>query len=806
MKRISLIPIILLISTMIFAIRNWKAYTNTTHIYDVIQTNNELKIASWGGVLIYDIENDSFGKTYTNLDGLLENDIRSLDYNSNMLLIGTKNMGISRLKNNKFKMPIFTTIGLLSNNINKIVHKDSLIFISTNKGLSVFTDDPAFHFPFLEHNYAMENGLSENDITSLKISDNNYLYCGSSVGLDYVNIDSMNTITAWHHLNSNNSPLPGNRISSISIRNNKIAIGTDNGVIVTDDICNYTQWRIYELGKKVFPVYLDNEEDLWLSYGIWDEALLTIDNDENVGNIAVKMISNDNSESSWSTDSTLTTTLIMGFLEVNGQICAYSWGNGLFFFSGEEWQNKKPNCIISNAIISIAIDNDKVVWVSDGYFGLETSIKGTRGVSCFDGEQWEILTAENSPLSSDNIFSIEVDSKNRIWFGAWQSDAEVTGWMDGISIYDKKTNNWDHFTKDNGLYTNLISQIIMDDYGRMWVSTYDGGVNIIDKNDSLLYKFKLYNDNEQKVLLTFIGENQIFFGSCYKGLQYWNDSIDNGFPITDMSENWIKPQSVDITSGTIYAVTSHETFFGEEIWVAAAKGLFMFDGQYWFKYGTIHKKQVLISNNTWVPQEIDEYPYNTPEYWYVEGQERLYGSIPTYPTALFVDPFNSIWIGTESNGITLYNPDNDKYTNLTMNNSPLLSNKITSFAYEPHSGTLYIGTNDGLNSVEIGIPENANTQTKLNNTKVYPNPFYPDNGDILTIENVSSKTMPRGNSYCNIYDLSGMLVTKLKKDQFQQFSWNGKNNAEKNCATGIYFYVISALNGQTSTGSFVLIR
>ena len=227
----------------------------------------------------------------------------------------------------------------------------------------------------------------------------------------------------------------------------------------------------------------------------------------------------------------------------------------------------------------------------------------------------------------------------------------------------------------------------------------------------------------------------------------------------------------------------------------------MYDNEYWFKYGTNIKKKVWQDNEWFWSENIPD-----PEYWYYEGQERLYGSIPTYPTALFVDPFGLIWIGTRDAGTTVFNKERDIFTNLTTENTPLISNNITSFAYEPLTGTLYIGTNDGLNSVEIGISAESNTETKLYNTIVYPNPFYPDNGEILRIENESSITMPRGETICKIYDLSGELILKLDKDIYEQFSWDGTNNAGKKCSSGIYFYIVSASGGQVSKGKITLIR
>ncbi len=125
------------------------------------------------------------------------------------------------------------------------------------------------------------------------------------------------------------------------------------------------------------------------------------------------------------------------------------------------------------------------------------------------------------------------------------------------------------------------------------------------------------------------------------------------------------------------------------------------------------KKQFLASYNNWQPTEITQSPYDTPEYWYVEGQERLFASVTTFPRAIYVDIYNRLWIGTQDNGFTIYSPEQDTYKTYNQDNAPLLSDTITSFEYDPDSGLMFIGTENGLNSVEIGFEDNYNTQQEL---------------------------------------------------------------------------------------------
>ncbi|MDP8202444.1 MAG: T9SS type A sorting domain-containing protein [Candidatus Tenebribacter burtonii] len=795
-----LIIIMIVIATGLFALKNWKVYTNTTHIFDIIETGNELHIATWGGLLNYDLNNNLFGETLTTINGLGSNDIRALDYLEGMdqILVGTAGNGINRIDESGFLIPLTETLGLQSDIINKIAHNDSLIFVATRFGVSCFKDDPDFPFPLLLNNYNMENGISANDITSMQLTPEGNIFFGSIAGFDYVHIDSLDVITSWHHLNTDNSLLPSNNVTSISISGEKIAIGTDNGVFLTEKIFDPTQISIIDEGHAIYPVFVDDQLNLWYSYGIWDLEILIL---TDTMDIAITRISVDNEVETWNkNENGLTTSKIKGFKEINGYVSIFTWGEGIFLFDGTIWENAKTNSICANVVTDIEIDQNSKVWVCNGHFGDGMINKGTRGVSGFDGSHWTNYDYLNSELKSDNIMSIGVDALNRKWFGAWATDSSVTGWASGISVLDdSELPVWSWITAySSNIYTNTISHIAKDSENRMWVCSYDGGVSVLDEDANMISRFTIPDDEQQKIIISHYSGNRTCLGSFFNGLRIWEN-----FSIPDSLHNyWTVPPFSDLSSSCmVFGINAKNINGIEETWIASSAGLFMYNGEYWYKYGTNIKKKVWDGND-WFWNEGNP----DPEYWYYEGQERLYGSISTYPTALFIDPFGMIWIGTQDAGITIFDTSRDKFINLTTDNTPLISNTITDFAYEPITGTLYIGTNSGMNSVEIGISAEMNEETELFETIVFPNPFYPEKDDIIRIENKGSITMPKGDTYCRIFDLNGDLVMEIEKDIYEQFSWDGLNKTGKKCGSGIYFYVISASEGQISKGKIVLVR
>ena len=227
------------------------------------------------------------------------------------------------------------------------------------------------------------------------------------------------------------------------------------------------------------------------------------------------------------------------------------------------------------------------------------------------------------------------------------------------------------------------------------------------------------------------------------------------------------------------------------LWVASPNGLFMYTKNTWYKYDVDYKRKK-YSGHSWQNEIL----------YYVD-EPRLYGSNDGFPTALYVDPFNRVWIGTRDFGISVYDIYDESYTILTSENSPLLSNNITSFAYDSHSGNMYIGSDRGLNSVNIGIDSKPNS-LKIDSVIAYPNPFNPNITQTLRIENENS-IFPKGKNICRIYDLNGDLVIKLNETILGDFAWNGKNSNNRNCGNGMYFYVVSA-GKKIYKGKIALIR
>ncbi len=807
-----LILLLALSSVMLYGIRNWKTHTNTTHLFDLYEHDGIIYMATWGGFVLFDMETNQFVKTFTNVDGLTSQDFRALAgfEETGEIMAGTNAGGLERYIDGKFDIPLSSTTGLTSEKVQDVETFGDQIFIATNAGMSVFSNSQDFPMPLFINDFTNLNGLSSVDVQEIEITQDGYIVCGNAIGIDYCHIDSMMVVSSWHNASFSELGIPEVSMSDLSINGNTLAISTSDGLAVLRDFPASLDMEHYSTdngleSNLVYPVYVDRDNNIWFSYGTWDSTNLLL---ENSLSTAVTMLDPDEGFTTW--NNSVVSDKIMGFTTVANEIAACSWGDGFYLLEDNEWIQHQPQSIIANTVTQMAVDHDGLVWIVNGYRGGATTSRGTRGVSGYDvkNDVWYNYNVDNSPLLSNNMFCVGVDKNNRKCFGTWYSS--VPGWDEGISIYDEIEGDPTWSTLTSGLLNRTISFIIpdpgySDSYdANLWIGSYgtNGGINVLDNEGNITNFYVPWFDLKDPIT-AFIGKDKKMFGSYHDGLRIYEG---DGIPSGEDTSGWSRPEFSELeNSGRIYAITYRENDWESEYWVASSNGLFVMDEfDNWFKLGTSIKREKWDKlENEWVVYQR-----------YFTNEQRLFGAVTTIPTALFTDPFDRVWIGTEQNGITVYDGETDTYTTYNTSNAPLLSNYITDFAYEPISGRLYIGTPEGLNSVEIGISENPETVVYDKSIKAFPNPYYPDQTSVsLMIVNGitgSGSSADYGlfpdKTKCNIYDLTGRQILTLHLTPFKDFRWDGTNEAGRECSSGNYFYVIYNDEGQISKGTIALIR
>lgn len=165
-----------------------------------------------------------------------------------------------------------------------------------------------------------------------------------------------------------------------------------------------------------------------------------------------------------------------------------------------------------------------------------------------------------------------------------------------------------------------------------------------------------------------------------------------------------------------------------------------------------------------------------------------------------IDGANRKWIGTERNGIYVLDASGSKEIyHFTLENSPLLSNKVVALAQNPLTGEVFIGTDRGLCSYRAeSMPEFTDNKEEL---IVYPNPVRPDYEGQIAI-----KGFKKDNTDVKITDSNGKEVMHLKSLGGQAI-FDGRDFNGRKLSTGVYYIFSYSEGGENkSVGKFLIVK
>jgi len=178
-----------------------------------------------------------------------------------------------------------------------------------------------------------------------------------------------------------------------------------------------------------------------------------------------------------------------------------------------------------------------------------------------------------------------------------------------------------------------------------------------------------------------------------------------------------------------------------------------------------------------------------------EGEDDAYLLETENILTIAVDGGNRKWFGSE-NGIFVQSESGlDNVHRFTVDNSPLLSNRIVDIAMDQESGDVYIGTDKGLLSYRGEAVAGGVVHSGV---YAYPNPVREGyNGPIAVKGLVQDANV-------KITDIHGQLVFE-GESAGGQFVWDGADYNGRKSASGVYMVFSSDQTGQESFVTKILI-
>ena len=161
-------------------------------------------------------------------------------------------------------------------------------------------------------------------------------------------------------------------------------------------------------------------------------------------------------------------------------------------------------------------------------------------------------------------------------------------------------------------------------------------------------------------------------------------------------------------------------------------------------------------------------------------------------SAIAVDGGGRKWFATSTTGAFLISADNmTQIQHFDTDNSPLLSDYISSVSINQQTGEVFFLTNRGLCSY---VSDATESYTEMNSDNVYacPNPVPPDYTGLITVVGLSL------NADVKILTSSGKLIAEGQSNG-GTFTWDGCDKSGRRVASGVYMVASATSDGKKGT-------
>jgi len=757
----------------------WNSYTSPLEIADMVEMDSLMVCVTNGGVLVYDRIMESF-HTYTKMDGLIGTDLSviTVDPFGQFWVGGSSPNGLIQILDKTFSIQETFDMNLTA--ISDIAVTDSIAFCA-----------------FLQN---QDWGIME-----FRHNSSQYFYKDVY----------------------NNWPVTLNEISGIVLFGEKLYVGTDQGLFVGDwknknmkDPANWVRYAglngnittlrqvdrhiLFVMDKDVYSLDLETGENeiIWDiyhdSYQLKD--VMITDQGELTGILNKTFIQMNTDGISWQKQ--LGEQLIRIFHLKDGTTVLGST-TGLLFLNmdRQSFTRQKPNVMATNDVSTIHVLRDGRVVAGSRKGLMIKESDGWRNIIGIDGDETTIhevrdysrFVADTIPVHfGDYIADIEEGPDGLLYCGIRGTYPEPRRHGGGIVIIDIDspsnftlidTSRLDYFADE---YL-IVKDIEKDASGNLWIAdtyattrfeplkvlTVDGlwgSFSVEESGNTLsLTSNTIDFDSWGRVWVGSFEDNNNVGGSKNGGVVMLNYTGDPTQPDQTTWTNVNVNQDASTHSVWSLAISSHDILY-----LLSPKGLIGLTLQF-----------------------SDSDPVQHYGFTYFPNISFSSGS------QLSIDSNDNVWACSPSQGIFVltssatYWPD---INGITQENSPLLSNAVSSVAFDGNQGLAYIGTNQGINVIKIPFAEKKKSFTSVT---VFPSPYHIPSDIPLTIDGLMD------NSSCKIMTLTGKVIRTIKSrpevEGYQAF-WDGRDHSGIWIGTGVYLIAVYNENGTSSFSKIAVIR
>lgn len=687
--------------------------------------------------------------------------------NGNIDLIkGTLTINLSDIKRNT------SIVG--DKSINHVYFNDEFAYLSTGFGIVVIDTEREE----VADTYSVGPALGDVSVNAIA-TDANYIYAAANDGLYYANVNSpfLADFNEWsQRIDFVNATVTAGPFSGIVSFGGAIYINYDDAAYDSDTL------------------YYD-EGSGWQRF---DDVVGFDNNGIEVSNGELVLAHNGNVERYDATRMQTENIFSFngsGFIQASHAI--YS-ADGFTYIATQDlglvkaWNSWSAFSIVppgpySSKVHSMDSKGDHL-WVATGSVSGPWNIDygGKDGVFIFENEEWSFFNSINEPVSMSipevlDFLDVAVDpaDPDHVMAGTWTGG--VLEFQNGAltTVYDDSNSALQIY--DTDVSRVGVAGVGFDADGNAWFSNSVCSEPIVVKEaGGAWYSFgtSAYINGEivGDILVTqsdHIWVLKPFLGSLGGGIQ----TFDYNGTLSDNSDDSYLFLNGNIGTGNLPSTTVFcmaEDHDGE-IWVGTSEGVAVFySPDNIFNGGNFDAQQVLLEQdgNLQILLETEEV------------------------TAIAIDGANRKWFGTSSSGVFLMSADGtEQVLHFNEDNSPLLSNDISSIAINPETGEVFFGTSEGIISYRGTATEG---EELFNNVHAFPNPVREDYTGLIAIKGLME------NSAVKITDIAGNLVFETISEGGQAI-WNGNDLFGNRVATGVYLVFSANDNGDFTATTKILV-
>ncbi|MEO8665020.1 MAG: hypothetical protein ABI462_05950 [Ignavibacteria bacterium] len=727
----------------------WETFTDFKSVSSIATDDitNRIYAASSGGLFVVDAATQKVISKYTNLNGLINNNLTALSIDNNQRLwIGASDGSISILNLQNFTWKYIFDIKNSTETdktINYLFVTGNFMFVGTGYGIQKISTS---NFNFLDAPYYKLGNFPNNTPVYSITASNNILYAATKSGVAYANYVNLNLNDPTSWTNFFGSVLSAN-VKTIEALGNKIFAGSLTGFYYFDGtiwlpypnaaVSNQNTKFIKAIGGNLYfisgnTIYFANPSDLSVLTQFQNPANYTT-----LSNIP-------------------NTTVPVSGLSDNGILI-----NSAYVF---------PNGPFTNIFNQITIDDKNNVWAAGG--------TANAGFYEFDGSVWTNYNRATYPqIGSSDGFQKIVYGNGNVW---------ALGFGGGPTVIQGSTIQ--NFNPSNSILPGIPSDAnycasyggAYDNNGIFWVTFFNtnSGKSLYALNGNEWIGFTnpsfLGAPTLSDVAVDTYNTKWIVSAGTRAGVYFFNE---NG-TLTDPNDDVVGfYDNAELGSDVAY-VTDVIVEKNNEVWISTNNGVFIINNP----FGAIQNP-----NNKPRPQKLG----------IISGNLK----VPFTENCLTIsyDILNNKWIGTDLNGVFHLSADGSTLIEqFNISNSPILSNKITTIEVSNKTGKAFFGTQRGLSSYLTDAIEPVQEFDEL---IASPNPYLVPSGVNLKIDGLIE------NSIIKIITLNGEVINEFDSPGGRIAFWDGRNKNNELASTGIYIIVAYNNDGsKVGTGKVALVK